>query len=264
MWGYAEGNATVVGIFEITSWLGSKGVKNVEPMNKGGTITSNGLRITMTDARHSSSFDDSGIVYLGEPAGFGACMHCPSPEARMGKYEATYRRSLADPEALWAEVAQGIRWRKKWDRVLDRSAAPIYRWFAGGELNTCENALDRHVEEGRADQLALVCDSPLAGQVERFTYRALRDEVARLAGALQRRGVEKGDRVLIYMPMTPEAVFAMLATVRIGAIHSVVFGGFAAVSLAARIDDAKPTVMVTSDAGMRMGKTIALKPLVDE
>jgi propionyl-CoA synthetase len=183
----------------------------------------------------------------------------------MGKYEETYRRSLADPEGFWAEIAQGIRWRKKWDRVLDRSAAPIYRWFVGGELNTCENALDRHVEEGRADQLALVWDSPLAGQVERFTYRALRDEVARLAGALQRRGVEKGDRVLIYMPMVPQAVMAMLACARLGAIHSVVFGGFASHELAARIDHAQPKLILSASCGLEPGpRVISYKPLLDK
>jgi propionyl-CoA synthetase len=183
----------------------------------------------------------------------------------MGKYEETYRRSLEDPEGFWADVAQGIRWRKKWDRVLDRSAAPIYRWFAGGELNTCENALDRHVDEGRGEQLALVWDSPLAGQVERFTYRALRDEVARLAGALQRRGVAKGDRVLIYMPMVPQAVMAMLACARLGAVHSVVFGGFASHELAARIDHAQPKVILSASCGIEPGpRVLPYKPLLDK
>ena len=152
------------------------------------------------------------------------------------RYEAEYRRSLADPESFWGEAAQAVDWEAPWQRVLDRSNPPFYRWFKGGRLNTCWNALDRHVAGGRAEQIALIFDSPVTQTVKRFTFRELRDEVARLAGALRAHGVAKGDRVLIYMPMVPEAVMAMLACARIGAIHSVVFGGFAAPELASRID----------------------------
>ena len=173
------------------------------------------------------------------------------------------RRSLADPEGFWAEAAAAIDWERKWDCVLDQSRKPFYRWFAGGRMNTCWNALDRHVERGRADQLALIYDSPVTGQVKRFTYRALRDEVAKLAGAMQGLGVGQGDRVLIYMPLVPEAVMAMLACARIGAIHSVVFGGFAAPELATRIDDAKPKLVLSASCGIEPGRIIAYKPLLD-
>jgi hypothetical protein len=147
-------------------------------------------------------------------------------------YAETYRRSIDRPEEFWAEAAEAIDWEKRWDRVLDDTNPPFYRWFADGRLNTCWNAVDRHVAAGRGDQVALIWDSPVTGQIVRFTYRELRDEVARLAGVLAGLGVVKGDRVLIYMPMVPEAAFAMLACARIGAIHSVVFGGFAAHELA--------------------------------
>jgi propionyl-CoA synthetase len=182
----------------------------------------------------------------------------------MGKYQEIYERSLSDPEGFWAGIAQDIRWRKKWDRVLDDSRPPFYRWFPGGELNTCENALDRHVDEGRGDQLALVWDSPLAGQTRSITYRGMRDEVARIAGAFANKGVGRGDRVILYMPMVPEAVMAMLACARLGAVHSVVFGGFAAHELAARIDHAQPKLMVSASCGLETGgRIIAYKPLLD-
>jgi propionyl-CoA synthetase len=174
-----------------------------------------------------------------------------------------YARSVEDPEGFWAEEAKRIDWHKPFTKVLDYAKPPFRSWFVGGETNLCHNAVDRHLAK-RGDQQALVWISTEVGETRTFTYRQLFDEVNRFAAILRELGVGKGDRVLIYMPMTPEAVFAMLATVRLGAIHSVVFGGFAAASLAARIDDARPKVMVTSDAGMRMGKTIALKPLVDE
>jgi propionyl-CoA synthetase len=141
----------------------------------------------------------------------------------MGRYDESYRQSLADPESFWGNAAEAIDWDKPWERVLDESRAPFYRWFSGGRLNTCHNALDRHVAGGRADQLALIYDSPVTGTKTTFTYRELRDEVARFAGALAAQGVERGDRVVVYMPMVPEAVIAMLACARIGAIHSVVF-----------------------------------------
>jgi len=178
-------------------------------------------------------------------------------------YRQFYERSIRDPEGFWAEQAALIDWHKPFTQVLDDAKLPFRSWFVGGETNLCHNAIDRHLAR-RASQPALVWISTEVEQTRSFTYAELHDEVNRFAGILRSLGVGKGDRVLIYMPMIPEAVFAMLATVRLGAIHSVVFGGFAAASLAARVDDAQPKLMVTSDAGMRMGKTIALKPLVDE
>jgi propionyl-CoA synthetase len=178
-------------------------------------------------------------------------------------YKSFHERSLREPEAFWAEEAKRIDWHKPFGKVLDYSNPPFRSWFVGGETNLCHNAVDRHLAT-RAEQPALVWISTEVDQTRTFTYRQLADEVNRCAAMLRSLGVGKGERVLIYMPMIPEAVFAMLATVRLGAIHSVVFGGFAAASLAARIDDAQPKVLVTSDASMRMGKTIPLKPLVDE
>ena len=181
----------------------------------------------------------------------------------MGKYQDFYNRSIAQPETFWAEQASRIDWVKPFTKVCDFSNPPFAKWFVGGETNLCYNAIDRHLAT-RADQNALVWISTEVEQTKAYTYRQMFDEVNRFAAVLKALGVGKGDRVLIYMPMIPEAVFAMLATVRIGAIHSVVFGGFAAASLAARIDDAQPKVMITADAGSRMGKIIALKPLTDE
>ena len=181
----------------------------------------------------------------------------------MGKFEAVYRRSLEDPAGFWEEAAQNIDWMRPADRVLDDAGAPFYRWFAGGALNTCHNALDRHVEGGRADQVALIYDSPVTSTVHRFTYRELQAEVARFAGALAARGVGKGDRVVIFMPMVPQAVIAMLACARIGAIHSVVFGGFAAPELASRIDDAKPKAIVFGSCGIEAGRVVEYAPLVN-
>jgi propionyl-CoA synthetase len=181
----------------------------------------------------------------------------------MGRFEETYRRSLDQPEAFWAEAAAAVDWDEPWHRVLDDSRAPLYRWFSGGRLNTCHNALDRHVENGRADQTALIYDSPVTDTVASFTYRELRDAVARFAGALRAQGVERGDRVIVYMPMVPEAVIAMLACARLGAVHSVVFGGFAANELATRIEDAKPKVIVSASCGIEPGRLVAYKPLLD-
>ena len=181
----------------------------------------------------------------------------------MTSYKEFHARSMKDPAGFWAEQARRIDWHKPFDHVLEYTRPPFRRWFVGGETNLCYNAVDRHVS-GRGDQAALVWISTEVDQTRTFSYGELYGEVNRFAAILRDLGVGRGDRVLIYMPMTPEAVFAMLATVRLGAIHSVVFGGFAAASLAARIDDARPLVIVTSDAGMRMGKMIALKPLVDE
>jgi propionyl-CoA synthetase len=179
-------------------------------------------------------------------------------------YETTYRRSLEDPEQFWADAAEAIHWDRRWERVLDSTQAPIYRWFTGARLNTCYNALDRHVEGGRADQDALIYDSPVTGTKRRYTYRELTDRVARFAGALQHLGVAKGDRVIIYMPMVPEAVIGMLACARLGAIHSVVFGGFASRELAARIDDAQPRVVLSASCGIEVKRVIPYKPLLDE
>jgi propionyl-CoA synthetase len=183
--------------------------------------------------------------------------------APMGDYEREYRRSLDDPEGFWGDAAEAIHWDRRWDRVLDDSRAPFHRWFPGGRLNTCYNAVDRHVEGGRGDQLALIYDSAMTGRIERFTYRELQTEVARLAGAIRAAGVEPGDRVIIYMPLVPQAVFAMLACARLGAVHSVVFGGFAAAELAARIDHAKPKLMLSASCGLEPGRTVAYKPLLD-
>ncbi|MCB0194768.1 MAG: AMP-binding protein, partial [Anaerolineae bacterium] len=155
-----------------------------------------------------------------------------------GEFDKVYAEWKADPQGFWAKAAEDIDWYEKWDKVLDDSNPPFYRWFPGAVVNTCYNAIDRHVESGRADQLALIYDSPVTDTVKKYTYSELQDEVARFAGALQGQGVEKGDRVIIYMPMIPEAAIAMLACARIGAIHSVVFGGFASNELATRINDA--------------------------
>src|SRR5437764_1637225 len=183
---------------------------------------------------------------------------------QMASLDEPHRRSLEDPEGFWAEAAAAIDWVEPWRRVLDDSGAPIFRWFTGGRLNTCWNALDRHVEGGRADQPALVYDSPVTGAKKTRTYRELRDEVARFAGALTARGVGPGDRVIVYMPMVPEAVIAMLACARIGAVHSVVFGGFAANELASRIEDAKPKVVVSASCGIEPTRIVAYKPLLDQ
>ena len=175
-----------------------------------------------------------------------------------------HRRSLQDPDEFWAAAAEDIHWYRRWDRILDDSNPPFYRWFPGGVVNTCYNAVDRHVQSGRADQLALVHDSPVTGTVTSLTYAELQDRVARFAGALAKRGVEKGDRVIIYMPAVPEAIISMLACGRIGAIHSVVFGGFASNELATRIDDAHPKVIVSASCGIEVDRIIEYKPLLDE
>jgi len=182
----------------------------------------------------------------------------------MATYQEAYERSLRDPAEFWSEAAMGIDWYQPWKRVLDDSKRPFYRWFSGGVLNTCYNALDRHVEAGRGEQLALIYDSPVTRTIQRFTYVELRDRVARFAGALSRLGVRQGDRVLVYMPMVPEAVVAMLACARIGAVHSVVFGGFAANELVKRIDDAKPKVIVSASCGIETQRVIPYKPLLDQ
>ena len=181
----------------------------------------------------------------------------------MSAYQEFHRRSIEQPDVFWGAEAQRIHWHKPCTQVLQYDNPPFRQWFAGGETNLCYNAVDRHLET-RPDQAALIHVSSETGVELTYTYRQLHEEVSRFAAIMQAQGVGKGDRVLIYMPMIPEAVFAMLATVRLGAIHSVVFGGFASASLATRIEDAAPKLLVTADAGMRGGKVIAYKPLVDE
>lgn len=181
----------------------------------------------------------------------------------MGRYQEAYDRSLRDPEGFWGEAAEAIHWERPPTRVLDDSRPPFYQWFPGGVMNTCFNALDRHVEQGRGGQNALIYDSPVTGTVRHYTYQELLDEVSRFAGVLAAEGAGKGDRVVIYMPMVPEAVIAMLACARIGAVHSVVFGGFAPHELAIRIDDAKPALIVSASCGIEGKKVIEYKPLLD-
>ena len=182
----------------------------------------------------------------------------------MSRHRLEHRRSLAEPEQFWAEQADALHWERRWDRVLDDSSAPLYRWFTGGRLNTCYNALDRHVESGRADQVGLIYDSPVTNTIRKYTYRELRDAVALFAGVLLAQGVKHGERVVIYMPMVPEAAIAMLACARIGAVHSVVFGGFAPPELAKRIDDAEPVLIVSASCGIEVGRVIEYKPLLDQ
>jgi len=174
-----------------------------------------------------------------------------------------HERSISNPDFFWSEQAQLIHWEKHFEQVLDYSKPPFARWFVGGKTNLCYNAIDRHLKD-RPDQNALIYISTETGVEKNYTFRELHAEVNRFAAVLKSLGVGKGDRVIIYMPMIPEAAFAMYACARIGAIHSVVFGGFASQSLATRIDDAKPKVMVTADAGMRGGKSVPYKHLVDE
>jgi propionyl-CoA synthetase len=182
----------------------------------------------------------------------------------MGEYATQFRRSLDDPEGFWLQAAEAIDWVRRPARALDSSGAPLYRWFPDGELNTAHNALDRHVENGRGDQAALIYDSPVTGTTRRYTYTELRDEVARFAGALASLGVAKGDRVIIYLPMVPEAAVAMLACARLGAVHSVVFGGFAPKELAARIEDAKPKVILAASCGIEPNRVVEYKPIIDQ
>ena len=178
-------------------------------------------------------------------------------------YDATYARSVDDPAGFWMDAAQAIDWDVAPTRAADPQPYGMWRWFPDGRLNTCHNALDRHVAAGRGDRIALIHDSAMTGQVTRFTYAQLRDEVARVAGMIAAQGVGVGDRVIIYMPMVAEAVFAMLACARLGAIHSVVFGGFASAELAKRIDDATPKLVLTASCGLEPGRTVAYKPLLD-
>lgn len=182
----------------------------------------------------------------------------------MNSYQEFYDLARHSPELFWRRAAAAIVWEKPYQRVLDDSQAPIYRWFPGGQLNTCYNAIDVHVEQGRAEQLAVVYDSPVTGVKRSFTYRDLLHQVSQFAGVLAALGVVKGDRVVIYMPMMPETLIAMYACARIGAIHSVVFGGFAANELAVRIEDATPKVVLSASCGIEGTRVVAYKPMLDE
>ncbi|MFO7750898.1 MAG: propionyl-CoA synthetase [Desulfobacteraceae bacterium] len=179
-------------------------------------------------------------------------------------YNEAYEKSINDPEGFWGPIAEECHWYKKWDKVLDDSNKPFYKWFTGGEMNTCYNALDLHVDNGIGDNAALIYDSPVTNTKKTYTFTELRDKVAKFAGVLASKGVEKGDRVIIYMPMIPEAAMAMLACARIGAVHSVVFGGFAANELATRINDAKPKLIISASCGIEITKVIPYKPLLDK
>ena len=182
----------------------------------------------------------------------------------MSKYRKEFQHSLSSPEEYWGEIGKDVHWYKSWDNVLDDSEAPYYRWFTGAEVNTCYNALDLHVNEGRGDQDAIIYDSAMTGEIRHLTYNEMLDHTARLAGVLTELGVTKGSRVVIYMPMVPETAMAMLACARIGAVHSVVFGGFASNELAVRIEDAKPQVIITASCGLEPGRIVEYKPLVDK
>jgi propionyl-CoA synthetase len=179
--------------------------------------------------------------------------------AEASQYDATYARWKRDPEAYWAEAARGIDWDRAPKRIFDAAQGVYGRWFPDAALNTCHNAVDRHIAAGRGQQDAIIYDSPMTGQVQRITYAELQSRVAKLAGAMAARGISKGDRVVIYMPMVPEAAIAMLATARLGAVHSVVFGGFAAAELASRIADAKPKAIISASCGLEPGRVVKYK-----
>ena len=181
-----------------------------------------------------------------------------------GLHQQMHTASIAQPEQFWADAAEALSWDKPWDRVLDDRHIPLYAWFSGGELNTCYNAVDRHVENGRGDQVAIQYVSPVTDTEYGITYTELQAQVSRLAGYMDSVGVKKGDRVIIYMPMVPETAYAMLACARIGAIHSVVFGGFAGNELASRIDDAKPKLILSASCGIEPSGVVAYKPLLDD
>ena len=179
-------------------------------------------------------------------------------------FKEIYQNSIRNPEEFWQKVSDDIFWYKKPKQILNKDNPPFYKWFCDGTTNTCYNALDIHIDQGRGDKIALIYDSPITGNKKQFTYKDLKAKVSKFAGALKNQGVNKGDRVIIYMPMIPEAVIAMLACGRIGAIHSVVFGGFASNELASRIDDSKAKLLVTASCGYEPGRTVEYKPLVDE
>ena len=179
------------------------------------------------------------------------------------QYKKVFAESISNKEEFWSKAALDVRWTKKFDQALFEDKKPFYKWFKGGKINTCFNALDRHVEEGNGDRAALIFDSAMTNTKKRISYKELRDDTAKLAGALQQSGVKKGDRVIIYMPMIPEAIQAMLACARIGAVHSVVFGGFASSELASRIDDSGAKIILSASCGLEPGRTVQYKPLLD-
>ncbi len=178
-------------------------------------------------------------------------------------FQAAYEESCKDPESFWGRAAESIYWYRKWDKVLDDSDAPFYRWYTGGETNACYNAVDIHVDQGRGEQTAIIHDSPITDSQQRISFNELKARVSRFAGVLVEQGVQRGDRVILYMPMIPEAVVSMLACARIGAVHSVVFGGFASNELAVRIDDCQPRVIVSASCGIEPGRVVQYKPLLD-
>ena len=180
------------------------------------------------------------------------------------KFSEIYHESINNPENFWRKASENIFWFKKPSKILNKSNPPFYKWYEDGVTNTCYNALDFHIDQGKGSKTALIYDSPITGNKNKFSYKELRSKVSKFAGALKNQGVNKGDRVIIYMPMIPEAVVAMLACARIGAIHSVVFGGFASNELASRIDDSKAKLLVTASCGFEPGRTVEYKPLVDE
>ena len=178
------------------------------------------------------------------------------------KYQDIYQRSIQKPEVFWSEIADDIFWYKKPTKILNSDNPPFYKWFQDGITNSCYNAVDLHVEKGKGEKTAIIYDSPITNSQKKINYSELKNQVSIFAGALVNQGVKKGDRVIIYMPMIPEAVIAMLACGRIGAIHSVVFGGFAANELASRIDDSKAKIILSASCGYEPGKTIEYKPLL--
>lgn len=181
----------------------------------------------------------------------------------MGQYTTTYERAKSSPAEFWMDAAQDVQWDQFPSKALNTENAPFNRWFEDGKINACYNALDHHVDNGRADQAALIYDSPVTDSKRTLTYKELRDDVALFAGAIQAQGVSKGDRVLIYMPMIPEAIIAVLACARLGAVHSVVFGGFAAKELAVRIDDSEPKLIISASCGIEPNRLVEYKPLLD-
>src|SRR5438046_834265 len=212
-------------------------------------------RSKYVDARDKPGHDHED----GERAG-----ECAMNVQNNSRYHEVHARSLADPEGFWAEAAREIDWIEPAKKTFDPAMGIYGRWFAGAKVNTCYNALDRHVAGGRADQVALIHDSPLQGKTTKFTYAEMLHEVKTLAAIMADFGVARGDRVILYMPMVPEAVVAMLACARIGAVHSVVFGGFAAKDVATSIEDAKPKLICTASCGLEPGRTVPYKPLLDE
>ena len=180
------------------------------------------------------------------------------------KYKEIYNKSIKNREEFWKEVSDDIFWYKKPTKILNSNNPPFYKWFEDGVTNTCYNALDLHIDKGKGEKIAIIYDSPITGVKKNISYNELKKKVSLFAGALKKQGVNKGDRVIIYMPMIPEAVIAMLACGRIGAIHSVVFGGFAANELASRIDDSKAKIIVTASCGYEPGRTVHYKPLVNK